>query len=135
VKLAEWHEQLEVRPLTQNQLGRLHRETERLGLWDRAERLAVAAELLDIVDLGSFTELHQGEAGYLLNVLMNTQDRAELFAAPEPEQPAPGVTLLEMAQAFVMTIASWPQDRLRAPRLAGVSAMTCDHADASDERS
>lgn len=90
MSLEDWHAELEIRPLTGSQLGRLHYEARRLGLDNRAERLAVAASLLGVDGLGSFTELRQGQAGWLVHFLDGIASRAELDAMlPAEPEPAP----------------------------------------------
>lgn len=69
---------LATEPATANQRGRIMAECDRLGLTDRAERLAVLAELLDIDELDTTAELVMGQAGHLVNLLQRTSDRAEL---------------------------------------------------------
>jgi hypothetical protein len=54
------------------------RECDRLGLDDRAERLAVCAALLGVDELGSTRDLVMGQAGQLLNILQRTRDRGDL---------------------------------------------------------
>jgi hypothetical protein len=54
------------------------RECDRLGLDDRAERLAVCAALLGVDELGSTGDLVMGQAGQLVNTLRIIRDRAEL---------------------------------------------------------
>jgi hypothetical protein len=74
----EWNGELELRPLTPNQRGAVMREFARLGIADRAERLAAIAALLGIDALGSTGELTQGQAGQLVNTLERITDPAEL---------------------------------------------------------
>lgn len=74
----EYLAMLESDPVTPGQRGAIMRECDRLGLTDRAERLAILAELLDLDALGSTGELTMGQAGKLVNVLQNTRDRADL---------------------------------------------------------
>lgn len=69
---------LATEPATANQRGRIMAECDRLGLTDRAERLAVLAELLDIDELDTTAELVMGQAGYLVHLLQRTSGRAEL---------------------------------------------------------
>ncbi len=69
---------LESEPATPNQRGAIVRACDRLGLTDRAERLAMCAALLGLDALGSTGELTMGQADQLVNVLQRTRDRAEL---------------------------------------------------------
>ena len=84
----EWNQVLATEPATSNQLGAIMREFTRLGFGDadRAERLAVCAELLELDELGSSGDLTMGQAGMLVNVLQHTRTAAELAditAAPD----------------------------------------------------
>lgn len=63
---------------TPNQRGAIMRECDRLGLVDRAERLAILAGLLGVDALDSSGNLTQGDAGRLVRILRNTRERAEL---------------------------------------------------------
>ena len=91
---AEWNAVLDSAPLTANQRGAIMRESLRLGLDDRAERLAVFAVLLGNGELGSTGDLTQGEAGRIIRVLMGAGDRAELLrlaaADIHRDESAPG---------------------------------------------
>jgi hypothetical protein len=53
-------------------------EFARLGVTDRAERLAVSAALLNLADLDTTSHLTMGDAGRLLSALQHTVGRAEL---------------------------------------------------------
>jgi hypothetical protein len=87
----DWYAELEIRPLTRAQLGRLHGEARRLGL-SRHDRLTVVAALLGLDELASFTELRQGQAGAAVQALAGCPTRAAL-AALLPT-PAPTATPL-----------------------------------------
>jgi hypothetical protein len=79
-------------PLTKRQLGAIHGEFRRLGFGDdaRAERLAISAALLDLVELDSTTSLVMGEAGRLVGMLRGIRDRAELEAVAAIERERQG---------------------------------------------
>lgn len=74
----EWNQVLATEPATDNQRGAILREFDRLGVDDRPERLAICAALLGLDELGSTNDLVMGDAGYLVNLLRRTRDRAEL---------------------------------------------------------
>lgn len=74
----EYLEMLATAAPTVNQRGRIMDECRRLGLADRAERLAVLAGLLGLDRLGSTADLTMGQAGQLVNALQRVRDRAEL---------------------------------------------------------
>ena len=76
----EYLHMLGTEPATSTQVGAIIGEFERLGVADRAERLAICAELLGLEELGSTSGLVMGQAGYLVNLLQRTRDRAELAA-------------------------------------------------------
>jgi hypothetical protein len=78
VNRDEWNAVLATESATANQLGAIMGEFARLGISDRAERLAVCAALLDLDELDTSADLTMGDAGRLLNVLQHTADRAEL---------------------------------------------------------
>lgn len=69
---------LATEPATADQRGAVMGEFERLGIVDRGERLALAAELLGLDALGSTKELMMGDAGRLVGLLRRTRDRGEL---------------------------------------------------------
>jgi hypothetical protein len=69
---------LATEPATTAQVGAIIGEFERLGVVDRAERLAISAELLGLEELGSTTDLVMGDAGRLYRLLLDVRDRAEL---------------------------------------------------------
>jgi hypothetical protein len=75
----EWNEVLAIAPLTQAQRVAVHAEFARLGVADRAERLAACAALLGLDGLGSTMDLTQGQAGKLIGEL-RARDRGELAA-------------------------------------------------------
>jgi hypothetical protein len=81
VNRAEWNHVLDTEPATPNQRGAIMRECGRLGLADRAERLAILAALAGIDALGSTADLTMGQAGQLVNLLQHTTDRSAL---PDP---------------------------------------------------
>jgi hypothetical protein len=77
----EWNAYAESVPLTRDQRGAIMREAERLRLADpadRAERLAIFAELLGVDELGSTADLTLGQAGRLVAMLRDVGDRSEL---------------------------------------------------------
>jgi hypothetical protein len=85
VNRDEYLAALETEPATANQRGAVMREFARLGFHprrDRARRLAVIAMLLDLDELESTAYLTLGQAGWLVNLLQRTRDRAELPEAP-----------------------------------------------------
>jgi hypothetical protein len=112
VTLDEWHEVLATEPATPNQVGRIRAEFGRLGLTDRAGRLAITAALAGLDDLGSTRDLTLGQAGRLCGMLPHVASRGELLAAaglgseghaPEAaEQPA--VTLIEVIRDLIVQI-------------------------------
>jgi hypothetical protein len=69
---------LATEPATTAQVGAVIGEFDRLGVVDRAERLAISAELLGLEELGSTTDLVMGDAGRLVNLLRSTRNRAAL---------------------------------------------------------
>jgi hypothetical protein len=79
----DWMAVLESAPATPNQRGAIHGEFVRLGFGraDRAERLAVCAELLGLDKLRSTADLTMGQAGQLYSLLLGICRRAELDAA------------------------------------------------------
>jgi hypothetical protein len=92
MNLAEWHQVLATELATPNQVGAVQGHFERLGFrrylsprrpGDRAERLAISAELLGLDELESSRQLTQGQAGRLLRLLQDCPDRASLLAAAE----------------------------------------------------
>jgi hypothetical protein len=74
----EYLEMLATEPATATQVGAIVGEFRRLGVIDRAERLAISAELLGLEELGSTTDLVMGDAGRLYRTLLDVRDRAEL---------------------------------------------------------
>ena len=76
----EWNKVLAIAPLTAAQRGAIQGEFTRLGVTDRAERLAISAALLGLDRLGSTTDLTQGQAGKLLGQLRDIRNRDELAA-------------------------------------------------------
>lgn len=77
----EYRAHLAEAPATPNQVGAIHRQAARLGLTDRAARLAVCAELLGLGSLGSTRDLSQGDAGRLVGILSRARGRADLPGA------------------------------------------------------
>lgn len=63
---------------TGRQVGAVAGAFERLGLRDRAERLRLSAELLDLDELGSTYDLTMGQAGKLLAIVRGAHDLASL---------------------------------------------------------
>jgi hypothetical protein len=80
----EWNRVLDTTRATRSQRGAVMRECDRLGLADRAERLAVCAELLGINELRSTEDLTMGQAGQLVRVLAACSERSQL---PAPRRP------------------------------------------------
>jgi hypothetical protein len=74
----EYLEVLATEPATGAQVGAIIGEFGRLGITDRAERLAITAALLGLEHVGSTTDLVMGDAGRLVAMLRRTHDRAEL---------------------------------------------------------
>ncbi len=99
-------------PATPNQVGAIVHECERLGLADRAERLAITAALAGLDELASTRDLTMGEAGRLCRMLPLVADRAELLAellAARSECPVPLMTLVQViALALVQLRAHYP---------------------------
>lgn len=69
---------LATEPATATQVGAIIGEFGRLGVDDRAERLAITAALLGLENVSSTTDLVMGDAGRLVAMLRRTHDRAEL---------------------------------------------------------
>lgn len=97
-------------PLTPNQLGAAHREFERLGfreLADRADRLRVTADLLGLPGVATFKDLTMGQAGRLVGTLRRCRTPADLYAladqAPAPEPAGP--SLVDAIAAFALALA------------------------------
>jgi hypothetical protein len=86
VNRSEYLAVLATEPATPDQRGAVMREFGRLGFTaaDRAERLASAAAILDLPELGSIKDLVMGQAGQLLRVLQGCAIRADL---PGPTSP------------------------------------------------
>lgn len=83
VNRQQYLEILATERATANQLGAIHEQCARLGFGDddRAERLAVCAELLGLDALASTGDLTQGQAGRLYRALLAFGTRAELDGA------------------------------------------------------
>jgi len=100
---------LETEPATGMQRGAVLGEFTRLGYAraDRAERLAVSAELLGLDGLGSTRDLVMGQAGWLYRQLQDTASRAELdeLLAAEPEPETPPVPWWEPCCALIDALA------------------------------
>lgn len=107
----EYLEVLATEPATGTQVGAIIGEFERLGVANRAERLAISAELLGVDKLASTADLVMGQAGYLVALLQRTRDRTALAAAAlaigevqavdEHQGDEPGMTFAEaVLQAF-----------------------------------
>jgi hypothetical protein len=80
----EYLEILATQPATGAQVGAIISEFDRLGVVDRAERLAITAELLELEHVGSTTDLVMGDAGRLVRMLQRTRDHAELVGISAP---------------------------------------------------
>lgn len=78
MNLAEWRLVLATAPATPHQVGAIQGEFGRLGVRDRAERLAISAALLGLDHLGSTRQLVMGDAGRLFSALRAITDRADL---------------------------------------------------------
>lgn len=76
----ELNQVLATEPATRTQVGAVLGEFGRLGVADRAERLALSAQLLGLDALGSTADLVMGDAGRLITMLRRTRDRVELPA-------------------------------------------------------
>jgi hypothetical protein len=90
--LDQYRARLASEPLTVNQLGRIHREFERLGFGaaNRAERLEISAALARYPGrLASTKDLTMGEAGRLIGVLQSCRNLPDLYAATRAARPAP----------------------------------------------
>ena len=114
--LEEWHEVLATEPATPRQVGAVMGEMHRLGLADpadRAERLAVCAELLGLDDLASTRDLTMGEAGELLRLLQDCRMRAGLpvvTTGPEHQTDAAGAGLGKaIAYVMVLIFRAWKE--------------------------
>lgn len=82
---------LATEPATAAQIGAIIGEFGRLGIADRAERLAITAALLGLENVGSTTNLVMGDAGRLYRMLLDIRDRAALpnvTAAPVDDDQA-----------------------------------------------
>jgi hypothetical protein len=133
VNRAEYLAMLENEPATPNQRGAIMRECDRLGLADRAERLATCAALLDLDALGSTAELTMGQGGKLVNALQSTRDRADLpdmttAAGPGDggqgeDGPGDGISAAEAITRIIVMIATAVRDFRSAsrPMSAGIS--------------
>jgi hypothetical protein len=103
----EYLEMLATEPATPTQVGAILGEFRRLGVDNRAERLAVSAELLGLDGLGSTTDLVMGQAGQLVAMLRRVRDRAELpdvaTAADDDQDDEHGSE--DSGQVPVMTLA------------------------------
>jgi hypothetical protein len=129
----EYLAMLESDPVTPGQRGAIMRECDRLGLTDRAERLSVLAELLDLDALGSTGELTMGQAGKLVNARQNTRDRGDLpdvttAAGPgddgqDEDGPGDGISAAEAITRIMVMIAMAVRDFRAAsrPMSAGIS--------------
>ena len=89
--LAQYRERLATMPLTRNQLGAIHGEWNRLGLFDRPERLRLSAAIAQAEPIGSTKDLTMGEAGRLVCQLRQcgTLARARALASSATVAPAP----------------------------------------------
>jgi hypothetical protein len=113
VNREDWNAELESRPLTRAQLGRLQEEARRLGL-NRTDRLTVVAVLLGLDNLASFTELRQGHAGAAVHLLAGCPSRAELDAFL-PSPPAQAVAPQCAAETTVPErVCAWCQGPIPA---------------------
>lgn len=96
IALDGYRARIEVEPLTVNQLGRIHREFDRLGFGrgDRAARLRATATLAGVPGrLASTKDLTEGEAGRVVRLLVGCRTAGELCAllVPEPEPRGRGL--------------------------------------------
>lgn len=92
--LAEYRARLDREPLTSNQLGRIHREFERLGFTpaDRAERLRITATLARVPgQLATTKDLTMGQAGRVVGLMTGCGTAGELYALTEPEPEPRGL--------------------------------------------
>jgi predicted MarR family transcription regulator len=70
---------LDTEAATRRQVGAVAGAFQRLGVRDRAQRLRLSAELLDLDDdLGSTYDLTKGQAGKLLAIVRGAPDLASL---------------------------------------------------------
>lgn len=81
--LDEWYAYISAAPATSYQRGRIMAECSRLGIGDRAERLAICAQIAGLGELDSTRDLVWGDAGRIVRVLLDAGDRAELLDAAE----------------------------------------------------
>jgi len=113
---------LKTESATSNQVGAIHRQFARLGVGDRAERLAICAALLGLDELGSTTHLVMGQAGHLVGILRQARERADLpavvitaaEAVPDDEDQEYDdegqenrVTLIDAIMAVLAAVALW----------------------------
>jgi hypothetical protein len=126
VKLADWHAILATEPATPNQVGTVIGEWQRLGLGhpdDRAERLKLTARLLGLAKIGSTTDLVMGDAGRLIGMLRDCEDRASLGALLDGPEPAASPRPSALAACLPLIAEGWwSMKRLRDP-----AAVASDH--------
>jgi len=111
MKLDEWHAVLETEPATPNQVGAIMAEFRRLGFagrYDRTERLAASAALLELGELDSMRDLVMGDAGRLLRMLQRFRDRAGLNAAVvAARSPAVLPRGMSFREVVLLAIGGW----------------------------
>lgn len=79
---------LATEPATTAQVAAVVAEFGRLGVRDRAGRLAISADLLGLDHLESTRHLVMGDAGRLIAILRNVEDRSGLPAVIVPARAA-----------------------------------------------
>lgn len=71
-------ERFATEPATPTQVGAVIGEFDRLGIYQRDERLALSAALLGLAELASTNDLTMGQAGKLVGILRATRAPSEL---------------------------------------------------------
>jgi hypothetical protein len=109
----QWNTWAESVDLTDDQLGRIMAEWERLGLAgdeDRAERLTLTAAIALVDGLDSTHALTLGQAGRVINRLMHCDDLDELRAEHDLDDQAAGdlddaEPVVTLCQALALAVA------------------------------
>jgi hypothetical protein len=107
VNRDEWNHVLDTTQATLKQRGRIMSEFGRLGVDDRAQRLAVIAGLLGLDELASVNELTMGQAGQLINLLPGISDADDMpdgaaAAVLGQDTPSMAEPSLSLAPVYVL---------------------------------